>query len=494
MFRNSHLGLNNHTVKQQTKTIKLMKKITSLFTLLCALFVTTATAQVNQTVVFDFSNGLWDINTMENNNYSNYKKVAEHTNGTLTIKIDPTASNGSYIYDARGFVQLSKPGSKIILPTFGFAVEKIEVVGHAEGGAFYKNVDMNIYVGNTAVSTACTGTSETYTYEIAADNQAAGNVYELVIGSKGGTSSSVMCISCIKVYPAASDNALTITAPVFDHAPGVYTSPITVKVSSPTAEIEGVTDVTYYYTTDGYEPDAECEEVDNNTITIDASCTLKVILEFTYNGETYTSESTAAEYIISQAAEFEKAASVENGNYVLVADGNIALPWRNDVLPTKETTLSDNTVTDAVYCAYTITKVSVTVDNEGLYYIMDGNGNYITKNGHSETNSRISTSTDTTGTEWIITIEDGAAKIMSSDKVWILAYKENAIVAINKSKADATTVYPVLYSAKEPFNTAIDNIEPETANEVIYDITGRRVNEITKAGIYIVNGKKVFVK
>ena len=40
-------------------------------------------------------------------------------------------------------------------------------------------------------------------------------------------------------------------------------------------------------------------------------------------------------------------------------------------------------------------------------------------------------------------------------------------------------------------------IEEITAGDVektIYDITGRRVEKITNAGIYIVNGKKVLVK
>lgn len=42
--------------------------------------------------------------------------------------------------------------------------------------------------------------------------------------------------------------------------------------------------------------------------------------------------------------------------------------------------------------------------------------------------------------------------------------------------------------------TSIENIAVENNETVIYDITGRRVNEIRNAGIYIVNGKKVFVK
>ena len=42
--------------------------------------------------------------------------------------------------------------------------------------------------------------------------------------------------------------------------------------------------------------------------------------------------------------------------------------------------------------------------------------------------------------------------------------------------------------------TAIEEVETEVAETVIYDLTGRRVNEITKAGVYIINGHKVLVK
>ena len=37
-------------------------------------------------------------------------------------------------------------------------------------------------------------------------------------------------------------------------------------------------------------------------------------------------------------------------------------------------------------------------------------------------------------------------------------------------------------------------VENEKVNEAIYDLAGRRLNEITKPGIYIINGKKVLVK
>ena len=43
--------------------------------------------------------------------------------------------------------------------------------------------------------------------------------------------------------------------------------------------------------------------------------------------------------------------------------------------------------------------------------------------------------------------------------------------------------------------TGIEEVKGENGKaKTIYDLTGRQVNEITKAGIYIVDGKKVFVK
>ena len=50
------------------------------------------------------------------------------------------------------------------------------------------------------------------------------------------------------------------------------------------------------------------------------------------------------------------------------------------------------------------------------------------------------------------------------------------------------------YSFRFPGTTAIEEVETEVAETVIYDLTGRRVSEITEAGIYIIGGKKVLVK
>ncbi len=45
-----------------------------------------------------------------------------------------------------------------------------------------------------------------------------------------------------------------------------------------------------------------------------------------------------------------------------------------------------------------------------------------------------------------------------------------------------------------PGTTGIDEVERESAQDVIYDLAGRRVEAMTAPGIYIVNGKKVLVK
>ncbi|MBO7272559.1 MAG: Ig-like domain-containing protein [Bacteroidaceae bacterium] len=567
-----------------------MKKFTSLFTLICALFVTTATAQVNQTVVFDFVNNAWGIPTYEATNFSGVKSQTVYNDGENSITINPTANKGSFYYDG-DCLRLQKIGSKIILPAFDFAVEKIEVAGSPKASS-YKNADINIFTAGKAVSTAVAGLTESHTFEIAQENQTAGNIYEIVIGSGGGNYSSIVYISCIKVYPAASDEALTIIAPVLDNGTGVYTEPVTVKISSPTTEIEGVEDVYFYYTTDGYEPDQECEEIEDGTITISESCTLKVVLEFTYGGEIYISESTAAEYIISEEVTYPKATVMAGGEYFISANNAIALPYNNGILPTQPTTAEGDNISDAIYYAYCFENAG-----NGEFYIRDTNGMYLSASGLS-TKDEIKISTTYHNCAWNVTIEDGIAKIRKEG--FVLAYNNNAIVAVREENTNATTIYPSLYgianapsvfsytpdsyatelktisitfseavrvegitssdqfpiynaeddaypvgmgnwnhsgeiltivlenaittngdyyiiipaecitseiTGKKPeedlrinlviYNedqTSIKNINCDNNNITIYDLNGRRVEKITNAGIYIINGKATLVK
>ena len=46
----------------------------------------------------------------------------------------------------------------------------------------------------------------------------------------------------------------------------------------------------------------------------------------------------------------------------------------------------------------------------------------------------------------------------------------------------------------EEIITDVDGIESETKEDVIYDLSGRKIERITQPGIYIKNGKKILVK
>ncbi len=69
-----------------------------------------------------------------------------------------------------------------------------------------------------------------------------------------------------------------------------------------------------------------------------------------------------------------------------------------------------------------------------------------------------------------------------------VAYNDNAKALINCTGETSINVYAISAS------TGIENVDAEAENAVIYDLTGRRIAELTKAGIYIVNGNKVLVK
>ena len=433
---------------------------------------------LNETVVFDFTYNAWEIPGYDFVNYRGVKTAETYTDGAKSITINPTKNKGEFYYE-NNYLRISKPGSKIILPAFNFAVEKIEVVGHASAKD-YKNVDMNVYVGDNAVSTACIGSTATSTFEIAADKQAAGNVYELVIGEKGGNYSSVMYITYIKVYPA--ENALE--APAFDPASGVYIGEQTVNVHSATADLEGVTNVTYYYTTDGNEPTVQDEETDGE-ITIDHSCTLKVIVELTYGDKTYVSASSSAEYIITEEVTFHRAVAVENGNYFLVANGYVSEPINGTTLKAKETTVSDNDVTEGAYYALTLEETN------GNFYIKDANGNYISNTMMAP--HKLDYSKNAPMDSWTITIaddENSTATISCNDAV--IVYVDGEFKSVPESDVTAEAVYPTFYGVHA---TGIESVVTNgEAIESIYDLQGRKIEKITKGGIYIVNGKKLLVK
>ena len=80
----------------------------------------------------------------------------------------------------------------------------------------------------------------------------------------------------------------------------------------------------------------------------------------------------------------------------------------------------------------------------------------------------------------------GLYKAKMTDGVW----KNNA----NKAYLPAPANAAESYGLRLPGTTAIEGVVVENEVKAIYDLTGRRVEAITAAGIYIVNGKKVLVK
>ena len=60
-----------------------------------------------------------------------------------------------------------------------------------------------------------------------------------------------------------------------------------------------------------------------------------------------------------------------------------------------------------------------------------------------------------------------------------------------KKSAEDIKINLVVYNEEQ---ASIKDIDCDNENVVIYDLSGRRINTITNAGIYIVNGKKELVK
>lgn len=119
------------------------------------------------------------------------------TNGSFNTTIDGTQYVISGTGDTNfkfnsGYFIFGKKDAYINLPVVDFAVEKIVVVGNSGASSA---VVMNMYVGETAVSTATTGSTGTNTYQIAEDYQSANTQYTLKV-----TSSHNAQVTYIKYY------------------------------------------------------------------------------------------------------------------------------------------------------------------------------------------------------------------------------------------------------------------------------------------------------
>lgn len=127
---------------------------------------------------------------------------------------------------------------KLTLPAFGFAVEKIEVVGNSGAS---DNTKENIYVGNTAVSKETTkGSKVTNEFVIDKQYQAAGNRYTLQVSAANAQ------ITYIKIYKKAVDlTATTLTLSAIPTEPiaigGTFSSTPTLKAGEQTLSDKTIT-------------------------------------------------------------------------------------------------------------------------------------------------------------------------------------------------------------------------------------------------------------
>lgn len=83
----------------------------------------------------------------------------------------------------------------------------------------------------------------------------------------------------------------------------------------------------------------------------------------------------------------------------------------------------------------------------------------------------------------------GEGKEYAGSAATAVAYNDNYVALINCTDKTYINVYNT-----EGFATGIDEVVVEGENNAIYDLTGRRIEQVTKPGIYIVNGVKKLVK
>ena len=192
------------------------------FTATCAVTVTKAPIPA---VTLDFtSNTGWGIpEDDKTTGTGNYK------NGGYTITLYGPTGNGYYYDSSNNNVLLGKSGAYLALPAFSFNVRKIRVYG-ASGAS--GSVTFNVFVGDEAVSTSVTSSQVTHDFAIAAEKQAAGNIYVIKV-----TNANNMRISKIEVFGYED---VTITAAKYaTYCPVVDLDFSTTDVTVYKAKVEG---------------------------------------------------------------------------------------------------------------------------------------------------------------------------------------------------------------------------------------------------------------
>lgn len=190
---------------------------------------------IAQEVTLDFTQNGWKLPAKADN-----KTEGKYTYDGITISFD--VPENFYFNSVQGSNYLMLKSTKtavgkLTLPAFNFAVEKIEVVGNS--GASGKTME-NIYVGNTAVSTAKKGSDKTNAFLIDKQYQAAGTIYTLQVSAANAQ------ITYIKIYKRAVDlTATTLTLSAIPTEPiaigGTFSSTPTLKAGEQTLSDKTIT-------------------------------------------------------------------------------------------------------------------------------------------------------------------------------------------------------------------------------------------------------------
>ena len=110
---------------------------------------------------------------------------------------------------------------------------------------------------------------------------------------------------------------------------------------------------------------------------------------------------------------------------------------------------------------------------------------------------------DTTATE-AITFNEGIEVVsatLAADVETMIAIASRAQVAVDNKNyekcpafIDELTAIIATVNAGYTVSTGISGVVVDESDAVIYDARGRRVKRITSAGVYIVNGKKMYIE
>ena len=171
---------------------------------------------------------------------SDGEKVFTKTIGSDTYTI--SGKGGANFKFSSGYFIFGKSGAYIKLPKVDYDVDKIVVIGNGSGSAAVK---MNLFVGNTAVSTETTGcgegtnsgTASTLTYNIAEGYQSANTQYILKV-----TSSHNAQITYVKYYKKTGGPTNAVSIPIFNPGTNTYNAAQEVEISC------GTTGASIYYT------------------------------------------------------------------------------------------------------------------------------------------------------------------------------------------------------------------------------------------------------